>query len=337
MAERHGVLKLTHTQVNRIIRMVPPLRRAGKLIRQDIKAMATRAGGRLRGLRPTHPRDRFPTSDDAPPPVARDDGRTVLRLLSYNIQAGIATAAFHRYVTGSWKHVLPHPGRMRNLDAVARVATPFDIVGLQEVDSGSLRSHFINQTEYLAQHGHFPFWHTQTNRKLGKFAQHAIGMLTRFRPTEIVEYKLPGMIPGRGALGATWRTPGGDLDVFVVHLALGRRARASQLAYLTELVMMRPHVVVMGDLNCRSESPELRRFRARANLSEPACELHTFPSWRPAHSIDHILVSRNLAVAGLRVVNYPLSDHLPVAIDVILPAGLHLPVAPIRTQQSAVA
>ncbi len=226
---------------------------------------------------------------------------------------------------------------MLNLDAVARLAAPFDIVALQEVDGGSLRSHFINQTEYLAQHGHFPFWHTQTNRRLGKFAQHAIGMLTRFRPTEIVEYKLPGMIPGRGALGATWHTPGGDLDIFVVHLALGRRARASQLAYLAELAAARPHVVIMGDLNCRSESPELRHFRTRANLSEPACELHTFPSWCPAHSIDHILVSHSLNVAGVRVVNYPLSDHLPVAMDVVLPAGLQLPATPVLTPQAAVA
>ena len=31
-------------------------------------------------------------------------------------------------------------------------------------------------------------------------AQHAIGVLSRYRCTEIVEHKLPGPIPGRGTL-----------------------------------------------------------------------------------------------------------------------------------------
>ncbi|MGB5306989.1 MAG: hypothetical protein WBO57_12180, partial [Gammaproteobacteria bacterium] len=30
-----------------------------------------------------------------------------LRLLSYNVQAGISTARYRHYITQSWKHVLP--------------------------------------------------------------------------------------------------------------------------------------------------------------------------------------------------------------------------------------
>ena len=31
-----------------------------------------------------------------------------LKLLSYNIQAGVDTRRYHHYFTQSWKHVLPH-------------------------------------------------------------------------------------------------------------------------------------------------------------------------------------------------------------------------------------
>jgi endonuclease/exonuclease/phosphatase family metal-dependent hydrolase len=298
----------------------------GRSLHQDIAGLASRARGRLDRMRPGAASTK-PLWEPAPPPVARSDGRSTLRLLSFNIQAGIATAGFHRYVTDSWKHVLPHPARMDNLDAVARLASHFDIVGLQEVDSGSLRSHFINQTEYIAQRAHFGFWHAQTNRNLGKIARHAIGLLARPRPAGVVEYKLPGVIPGRGALGVTFQGGGGDLAIFVVHLALGRRARMQQLGYLSELVCAHTHAVVMGDLNCRSDSPELARLLRRTGMSEPMEGLNTFPSWRPQHNIDHILVSPSIGIENLRVINFPLSDHLPVAMDVVLPVGMHLPEA----------
>ena len=127
-------------------------------------------------------------------------GRRRLRLLSYNIQTGIASSAYRHYLTHSWKHVLPYPKRMDNLDRIASLIGRFDIIGLQEVDGGSLRSGFINQTEYLALQARFPYWYDQTNRNLGKLARHSTGFLSRFRPTEVTEVKLPGMIPGRGAL-----------------------------------------------------------------------------------------------------------------------------------------
>ncbi len=79
-----------------------------------------------------------------------------LQLLSYNIQAGIAGTRYRDYLTQSWQHVLPSARRMTNLDRIARLVSRFDIVGLQEIDAGSLRSGFVNQAEYLAQRAGFP-------------------------------------------------------------------------------------------------------------------------------------------------------------------------------------
>src|SRR5210317_2444926 len=97
-------------------------------------------------------------------PVASDIEPNILRVLSYNVQVGIRTTRPHHYVTGSWKHFFPHAKRLANLDKIASTIQPYDIVGLQEVDAGSLRSNFINLTEYLAERSKFPYWYHQVNR-----------------------------------------------------------------------------------------------------------------------------------------------------------------------------
>ena len=97
------------------------------------------------------------------------DGR--LRLLSFNIQVGISTERYHHYLTRSWQHLLPHPGRASNLQRIGEVLGNYDLVALQEADGGSLRSGYVNQVEHLAHLGAFPYWYQQLNRNLGRFAR----------------------------------------------------------------------------------------------------------------------------------------------------------------------
>ena len=130
----------------------------------------------------------------------------ILKLLSFNIQVGINTEHFRHYLTRSWQHILPYPNRIATLDRIAGILPEYDLVSLQEADGGSLRSNFINQTEYLAMKGHFPFWYHQLNRNLGKLAQHSNGLLSRYRPLSLENHKLPGLIPGRGAIVARFGT-----------------------------------------------------------------------------------------------------------------------------------
>ena len=265
------------------------------------------------------------SADEAavPSAISRIDDRAghqrPLRLLSYNIQAGITTTQYRHYITHSWKHVLPYSERMDNLDRIAEMLARFDIIGLQEVDAGSLRSGFVNQTDYLATRSRFPYWYDKTNRDLGIVAQHSIGLLSRFRPSRVTEHKLPGFIPGRGLIMVEFGTGSESLVLFIAHLALGKRARIRQIDYVADLVGDHDHVIVMGDLNCTSSSPEIERLMARAGLSEPDHHLHTYPSWRPERNIDHILVSPSLEVTTTEVLSYPFSDHLPIAMEVDLP------------------
>ena len=164
----------------------------------------------------------------------------------------------------------------------------------------------------------------ETNRRIGRIARHSTGLLSRFHPTEIVEHRLPGRIPGRGALLIRYGTKHDSLVVMILHMALGRRARLRQFDYISEIVNEYRHVILMGDLNCRSNSLEMDFLINRTLMSEPFHDLHTFPSWRPQHNIDHILVTPTLQVDNVKVLNYSLSDHLPVSMEITLPESVRL-------------
>ncbi|MGB5834293.1 MAG: endonuclease/exonuclease/phosphatase family protein [Thiohalocapsa sp.] len=245
-----------------------------------------------------------------------------LRLLSYNIQAGIHSRRYRDYVSNGWKHLLPHGERQRNLTSIGVLLQGYDVVGLQEVDAGSLRSGFVDQTEYLAQTGGYLHWHKQVNREIGTWARHSNGILSRLRPRAVVEHKLPGL-PGRGALLAEFPTDDNEpLAVCVLHLALGWRARRRQLDFLVSLAEQYRFIVLMGDFNCGCRSTTLRTAIQRAGLRGFDCGLKTFPSWRPDRNLDHILMSPALRVGSAKVLDYALSDHLPLSMEVILPDGV---------------
>lgn len=248
-----------------------------------------------------------------------------LKLLSYNIQTGIAAKGYRHYFTHSWKHVLPCTKRLDNLDRIATMVGQYDIVGLQEVDGGSLRSGFINQIEYLALEARFPYWYHQTNRNLGKFAQHSTGVLSRLYPAEVIEVKLPGMIPGRGALTIRYGHGDDALILVIAHLALGRRARLRQMECIAEIISGYRHVIVMGDMNCVSDSREIDWLVKRTALREPTHNLPTYPSWCPKRNLDQILVSSTLKIARIETLNYLFSDHLPIEMEIDLPPEIVLP------------
>lgn len=239
-----------------------------------------------------------------------------LKLLSFNIQVGIQTSAYRDYLTKGWKHVLPHENRITNLHRIASVVSEYDIVALQEVDSGSIRSGFINQVEYLAQLAQFPFWYAQLNRDLGPLARHGNGLLSRIQPQGLEDHKLPGAIPGRGAVIARLPYAGDELAVVMLHLSLGDRSRRRQLAYVAEQVAHDRQVIVMGDMNTPARALLEDSPLKTLDLKPAEDPKPTYPAWRPSVSLDHVLVSPNLKIHDYQVLGHQISDHLPIAVEV---------------------
>ncbi len=239
-----------------------------------------------------------------------------LKLLSFNIQVGIKTSAYRQYLTKGWKHVLPHVSRTKNLNRIADLVGDYDLVSLQEVDGGSIRSGFVNQVEFISHAAGFPYWYTQTNRDLGPFAQHGNGLLTRIQPRGLEDHKLPGVIPGRGAVFVRLPYAGDEIVVVMLHLSLGRQSRQRQLAYVAEQVAHERQVIIMGDMNTQmshllDESP-LKAL----NLQPVEKAGPTYPAWQPSQALDHVLVSSNLVIKDYQVLDCRVSDHLPIAVEV---------------------
>lgn len=242
-----------------------------------------------------------------------------VKLLSFNIQAGIGSQNYSDYITGSWKHLVAHPRSVETIEQIADVIRHFDVVGLQEVDGGSLRSRNMNQLVHLASLGDFEFWHQQLNRNLGRLGQFSNGFLSRVQPFEVSDHRLPGL-PGRGAIMIKYGHPIQPLVVVVAHLALGEKVRNTQLAYLAGLLEDYKYVVMMGDFNCRLDHLDNSPLARLGLQTVQADNLNTYPSWSPDRHIDHILLSPQLESRHTRVLSdCLLSDHLPLATEVMIP------------------
>jgi endonuclease/exonuclease/phosphatase family metal-dependent hydrolase len=253
--------------------------------------------------------------------AASERAEAELRLLTFNIQSGISTARFRHYFTHGWKHVLPHGDRERNLRQIAHLVADYDLVALQEVDGGSLRSGFVNQVEYLAASARFPYWYAQLNRDFGLLAQHGNGLLSRVVPRSLEDHKLPGTIPGRGAI--VLRLALADTEVLVVflHLSLGPRSRQRQLSYVRELIHGHDLVILMGDMNSHLTSLLYNSPLATTGLIPAEDVQPTYPSWRPALALDHVLVTPGLQIRNYEVLDCTISDHRPLAVRIGLAPG----------------
>lgn len=211
-----------------------------------------------------------------------------------------------------WGHVLPN-GKQRNLDEIAALARPFDIVGLQESDPGSLRSGFTNQTQALAERGGFPFWSHQPNRRVSRIASSANGLLARIEPTAVLDYALPGRLGGRGVMLARFGNGEAAWALAVTHLSLGVASRRQQLDFLGELLANETRLVLMGDFNGAATSREFEGLYRRTALVPPPEPIATFPSWGPTRSLDHVFTA-GFQVSDYRAVPAAGSDHLAVAV-----------------------
>ena len=245
--------------------------------------------------------------------------RRELKILTYNIQAGLNSSAFKDYLASGLKQFLPSPPNLPHIEAIGDVLSNYDIIALQELDGGSHRSGHLNQLVHLAEHGAFEFWHQQLNRNLGRFGQYSNGVLSRFHPFGVEDHRLPGLA-GRGAIICRYGPPSCQLVVCCVHLALSEKARHKQLEYLAQQLLTAEHLIIMGDMNCLLHELDQTPLAA-LKLKSAHQPLFSFPSWQPTRNIDHILVSKGIEVIEAQVLNTPLSDHLPVSMRIELPAA----------------
>lgn len=245
-----------------------------------------------------------------------------MRLLVYNIRYGTgAGAAFER----------PAPvGYLRSSTAHTEIISRFiashepDIVGLVEVDGGSLRAGRVNQAERIAEQlGHQTAYlckypRRSLNHLVPILRQQGNALLSAVEAQEVRHHWFD-----RGVKRLVIEVRLEQLSVFLVHLSLHFPHRQRQLRHLARLVEAadRP-VLVTGDFNTLRGQHELAELRADCGLRSANLDgLPSFPSWAPKKELDFILYGEGIEVTGFEIPEVLHSDHLPLVCDFELAAA----------------
>ncbi|PKM80819.1 MAG: endonuclease [Firmicutes bacterium HGW-Firmicutes-14] len=207
--------------------------------------------------------------------------------------------------------------RIDQISALIRKERPV-IVGLNEVETFSPRTRFVNQPRRIAAARDMVYRFGPTLR-LGPIGFFGNAILSRFPVCKEKNLRLPGGFEPRCCLRAVLRVPGGYITVFSTHLGLKRRQRTEQIEELRRLVEKETNpVILMGDFNCGPDQLNpLYDFLTDAG-SLFGSQL-TFPSDRPVDRIDYIMVSHGIQCQGLSIPAIDASDHLPVIAELEMP------------------
>ena len=240
-----------------------------------------------------------------------------MRLLIYNMRYATGTgAAFHL--------PLPGAGYLRSNRPVLESITEFirgadpDVVGLVEVDTGSIRTGMLNQAEFIAQSlGHYSIFE----------CKYGVESLSSYVP--IVRKQCNAFLASPRLRGQRFHyfdtgmkrliieLELDDCVIFLVHLSLKYRHRHAQLRTLHELISQTTKpAIIAGDFNTFFGEDEIYLFMQAAGLrSANANHLPTYPSHNPRRELDFILYGAGIEVTGFEVPQVRLSDHLPLICD----------------------
>ncbi len=249
-----------------------------------------------------------------PPVITRD----TLRIMTYNVHSCIG-------VDGKTS---PH--------RVARVIAQYDpdIVCLQELDIGRLRTDGADQAQIIATYLRMDHHFHPALRLEEELYGDAI--LSRYPMRLVRADALPGLpdrpqLEPRGALWTVVELNGCAIHVLNTHFGLRRReqlcqARALLGADWLNCAECQGPVILCGDFNALPGSQVCRLLRRRLRDSQLELDRHrphkTYSTRYPVGRIDHIFVSPHFEVVKVEVARNNLaclaSDHLPLIIEVRL-------------------
>lgn len=240
-----------------------------------------------------------------------------MRLLLYNIRYAVGGgASMHMPLPGAG-YVLGNQSVLPEITRFIKTVDP-DIVGLIEVDTGSIRSRMVNQAEKIAGD---------------------LGMNTSYETkygAKSINKLLPIIRKQGNAFMAAQRVHGErfhyfdtgikrliielemeEFAVFLVHLSLKYRHRHLQLRRLHDLIEeTEKPVIVAGDFNTFWGENEIYLFLRAAGLTSANRDsVPTYPSRSPRKELDFVLYQEGIVVTSFEVPDIRLSDHLPLICD----------------------
>jgi len=242
-----------------------------------------------------------------------------MRLLVYNIAYGTVPPRSARGALLTPFHFFR--SSKRHFSRIVRfieALTP-DIVGLVEVDVGSVRTRRMNQAAEIARGLEHQPWYAPKygTRRYPRYLPILRHQTNAILAREGLGAKTHHYLP-RGFKRLVLQAELDGITLLLVHLPLRKRARQVQIRALARLVndASRP-VVLAGDFNVFGGCRELHDLMATTGLQTANPEhVPTFPSWRPRHELDFVLHSPAVSVTRFQVLDeVHFSDHLPLVLD----------------------
>jgi len=240
-----------------------------------------------------------------------------MRLLLYNIRYALGdSASLHVPLPGAG-YVLGNQATLPKLTDFIRSVDP-DIVGLVEVDTGSIRNRRVNHAEKIAEDlGMSSSYQT-------KYGESSINQLLPIVRKQGNALLAAGRVHGEkfhyfdtGVKRLIIELEMEDFAVFLVHLSLKYRHRHLQLRHLHDLIAATSKpVIVAGDFNTFWGDDEIYLFMKASGLrSANPDNRPTYPSRSPRKELDFVLYQSGIEVNRFDVPDIRLSDHLPVVCD----------------------
>ena len=240
-----------------------------------------------------------------------------MRFLLYNIRYATGTgAAFHLPIPGAG-YLRSNPRVREGITRFIKSMDP-DIVGLVEVDTGSIRSRRVNQAEVIADSlGHYSIYQC-------KYGTSSFNTLVPIVNKQANAFLASPRVEGErfhyfdtGIKKLIIELELDDICVFLVHLSLKFRHRHAQLRHLYELVKATTKpVIVAGDFNTFWGEHEIALFMEAAGLkSANSARLPSYPARRPRMELDFILHSRGIEIESFSIPEVTYSDHRPLVCD----------------------
>ncbi len=240
-----------------------------------------------------------------------------MRFVLYNIRYATGTgAAFHLPVPGAG-YLRSNPRVLDGITQFIKSRDP-DIVGLIEVDTGSIRTGLVNQAQVIAKSlGHYSTYQC-------KYGTSSINTLVPIVRKQANAFLASPRVEGErfhyfdtGIKRLIIELELDELCVFLVHLSVKFRHRHAQLRHLFELIRhsTKP-VIVAGDFNTFWGEHEMALFMEATGLrSANRHRLPSYPARRPRIELDFILYSRGIEIDSFEVPDVTFSDHRPLICD----------------------
>jgi len=240
-----------------------------------------------------------------------------MRHLLYNIRYAVGGgASMHMPLPGAG-YVLGNQSVLPDITRFIKTVDP-DIVGLIEVDTGSIRSRMVNQAEKIA--GDLGM-NTSYETKYGEKSINKILPIVRKQGNAFMAAQ---RVHGEkfhyfetGIKRLIIELEMEEFAVFLVHLSLKYRHRHLQLRHLHDLIeKTEKPVIVAGDFNNFWGENEIYLFMRAAGLTSANVDsVPTYPSRAPRKELDFVLYQEGIEVQKLEIPNIRLSDHLPLICD----------------------